>query len=211
MNICVEGIDGCGKSTHVSRIAEELKLTKLKFPDKDTQVGKLIYEHLDGAWHAQRPGDAQVKADPVIDPLVFQAMHTANRYEAADLIRKAKTLTGVVIDRYWPSGFAYGASDGVSPRWLIDVHTSLPSMDLYLLLDIDIQDTINRRPERRDRYEKDTRFLENVISWYRRLWAWKNATDHQGKWVVVNARGSKEQTYEQIDTAIKALYRERSK
>jgi thymidylate kinase len=72
------------------------------------------------------------------------------------------------------------------------------------LLDIDPGDSVKRRPERRDRYEKQAGLMEQVIGGYRKLWVEKRKKTPK-RWVVVDARGSVENTERQIRSAIDGL------
>jgi dTMP kinase len=80
----------------------------------------------------------------------------ANRYEVAGNINQLlDSGIHVVCDRFWMSGLVYGMADGLDRDWLLRVHESLPQPDLWILLDADPKVSIERRPERRDRYERD--------------------------------------------------------
>lgn len=202
MFVCIEGIDGCGKSTQAALLTKYLGARFFKFPNKDSPTGKLIYSHLALDW---RTRVEQVTSpdgfnDETLDALVFQSLQVANRMELAVEISKLKNKN-VVLDRYWPSGYAYGKADGIDGQYLINLHEYLPQPDLFLLLDVDVRDSSDRRPERRDRYEKDPSFMEKVISNYRSLWQLM-AQSQPSKWLVINARKSKEETTSAINQAI---------
>lgn len=204
INIVVEGIDGCGKSSHVERLVKKLGAHYRKFPNKDTPTGKAIYAHLEYKWVAKifEASYSEPVNLPNLDPLVFQALQLMNRMEMAKELQSLFTSSkSTVLDRYWTSGFAYGAASGLDKDYLVNVHSTLPIADLYLLLDIDLENSMSRRPERRDRYERDAQFLGDVIKNYRELWL-SMSKSAKPKWVVINARGSHEQTAKQIDDAI---------
>lgn len=218
MIVCVEGIDGCGKSTQAALLVERLKAKFFKFPNKDSTTGKIIYAHLERDWKTDVLVDDSVamgfrKPPPdkgwekTLDSMVFQALQLTNRMEFASDIKEAAGRGNVVFDRYWPSGYAYGSGDGLDSKYLIKIHEHLPQPDLFLLLDVDVDDSASRRPERRDRYEEDAELLKNVAQHYRSLWI---EMDNPGRaplprWVTINARGTKEQTTELINEAIIAF------
>lgn len=213
MFVCIEGIDGCGKSTQAALLTKYLSAKFFKFPNKDSPTGELIYQHLEGKWTsivsptAPGAGTSFERSQPEfqqrmnqLNGLVFQSLQVANRMELAVEISKLKNKN-VVLDRYWPSGYAYGKADGIDGQYLINLHEYLPQPDLFLLLDVDTRDSSERRPERRDRYEKDPSFMEKVISNYRSLWQLM-AQSQPSKWLVINARKSKEETTSAINQAI---------
>ena len=207
MIICFEGIDGCGKSSQARFLADRLRARFWKFPNNETVTGKLLYAHLEGhtklEW--QVPLDAHgalsrenveeildarrkyMLAVPHADALMFQALQLANRMECAGEIFEAAAKGSVVFDRYWPSGFAYGRADGLDGAYLEKLHAWLPQPDLFLLLDIDLEDSMERRPARRDRYEKDGDKLREVTRFYRELWIAKAATQPL-RWRIINGR-----------------------
>ncbi len=205
MFIVIEGPDGCGKSSHSARLKDRLDAKFFKFPNKDSLSGKLIYSHLEEKWRAE--SDEATTSKQELNATVFQALQVLNRAELATDIIKAELSGNVVVDRYWPSGYAYGVADGLDGDYLVKIHEILPNPDLFILLDIDINDSIERRPERRDRYEADIGFMERVMKNYRTLW---NLKLFPSEWVVVNARGTQEQTSRLIDEAIMS-YRERNR
>lgn len=208
MIICLEGIDAAGKGTHTALLAERMSAKLWKFPNRETQTGKLIYQHLEERWWL----DANVGEGPDLrngsleraEALVFQALQLANRMEVASEIFQAAAKGSVVFDRYWPAGYAYGRAEGLDGEYLINLHRWLPQPDLFILLDIDPSDSIQRRPERRDRYEKQEGLLGTVAGHYRELWV-RQRHEAPLRWVTVDARGSHEDTASQIHRAVAAL------
>jgi dTMP kinase len=198
--VCLEGPDGCGKGTQAELLVKRLNARLWKFPNKETVTGKLIYEHLDQTWTTEvlSLNPPAGMTDKKIDATVFQALQLANRMEVASDIFQAASKGNVVFDRYWPSGYAYGLADGLDGEYLINLHRWLPQPDLFLLLDIDADDSVRRRPERRDRYESQPGLMEEVLKNYHQLWAKFSPP----RWVVIDARGSVELVSALIDKAI---------
>jgi dTMP kinase len=209
--ICLEGLDACGKGTHAALLGKRLGAKVWKFPDRATPTGKLIYEHLEGRWttwtSTRLAGtDTVITNGNTRDALVFQALQLANRMEVATDIFKAAASGNAVFDRYWPSGYAYGKADGIDGDYLVNLHCWLPQPDLFILMDIDVADSAARRPDRRDRYERDGEKLTQVVANYRELWTTR-ALAEPLRWRVVDARGDKEATALQVQAAV-AAYRE---
>lgn len=202
MIICLEGIDGSGKSSQAGTLTQRLNAALFKFPDRRTPTGKLIYEHLEGKWRTLRGEVPPAVPDAAREALVFQALQLANRMEVATDIMRAAAKGDVVFDRYWPSGYAYGKADGLDADYLVNLHRWLPQPDLFILVDIDSKQSVERRPERRDRYEKaQGGYMEQVTANYRDLWF---GTHYTGVWSLVDGRGSKESTAAQIFDAVAA-------
>ena len=177
-------------------MAKELRAGLFSFPAYETKYGQLIKRHLTGGWKCQ--AEDPVDADN-LNALTLQALMLANKIEKDDEVLFYATRGDVVLDRHWPSAWVYGKSDGLDPEWLKSQHTLLVQSDLYILLDIDPTVSVERRPDRRDRYEMDDK-MGMRAEFYRQLWASMDGDqDSDGStWVSVDARGSKDQTFEQI-------------
>lgn len=198
--VALEGIDACGKNTQSKLLADAIGAELFSFPDYETPYGKLIAEHLEKKWHvAPRPTSI---AD-VTDALVFQGIHFVNRLELQVPLGLCLVEgRDVVCDRYTASALAYGAADMLDWDYLLKVQRSLIQPDLYVLIDIDVEDSIERRPERRDRYESNRTFITHVANNYRVIWDHMNCqtTTYRGGtlWVTVDGRGSTEEVHKKI-------------
>lgn len=206
MFVVLEGIDACGKDTQSPLLIERfgkngVKAREFSFPSKTGILGEAIHRHLRGEtfldYIEPTPQGAHEPSPPsgdrhVDDPLVFQCMMIADRCEHLSEI--TKTLCAghpVIAKRWWPSGYVYGGNEGLPHDWLRKVHEHLPKPDLYILLDIDIETTLARRPERRDNYEKNLKFLQKNVDSYRELWKSGNPSI----WHIVDGRLSPEEVH----------------
>jgi dTMP kinase len=118
--------------------------------------------------------------------LVYQCLNIADKLDAAYAIRKHLSEgVHVVCDRWIPSSYCYGAADGLDTGWLERMHASLPQADLNILLDVAPEEALRRRPEARDRYEKDRTKQEAVRANYEALWA-RNMYSSSAGWIVVD-------------------------
>lgn len=200
MIVCIEGTDAAGKATQSREVADLYGMNRIAFPTyndyPDVLTGPLIAAHLKEQWSAiaTLPHPAPV-ADPHLDALVFQCCMALNKYEVTPRILHGARNGGVVLDRYWPSAYAYGGADGLSDEWLVSIHKALPKPDLFFLLDVPYETALARRPDRRDRYEKlGKEFFDNIRRRYLDLWtapklgsvrASMCASGNEG-WIVVN-------------------------
>lgn len=173
MIITFEGIDQSGKETQSRLLTKRLKdmgysVSHLYFPDYETTIGKELRAFLDG------------KAE--LSPVVRQLLYAANRYEKADVIEKLLSENDfLIIDRYIPSGIAYGAVNGVEAGWTRAMEGKLPQPDVVILLDITSEVSRKRKSdEHRDVYERSYEFLDRVRATYLQL-----AKDYG--WIVTDA------------------------
>lgn len=210
MLICLEGMDGSGKSTQAERLYKRLGGHLVRFPSYDTLMGHLIEGHLKFYWSAlpDRPNIAEANAKPLdtvmLNAAVFQALQLANRMEhASTLARYRAQGIDVVLDRYWPSGWVYGSADGLDEAWLLNIHRELPQPHLFILLDVPHGESSARRPERRDRYEARPALMERVGTLYRQLWRLMAHRHGSDTWAVINGTASVEEVSVKIWEAVK--------
>lgn len=144
MFIVVEGLDGAGKSTQVSRLKEWLRsrgeLEYIHFPRYDAPVyGELISRFLQG-----RFGTID-KVHPQLVALLF----AEDRHGAAPQLREALAAgKTVLLDRYVYSNIAYQCAKLADPaereelrRWILETEYGpfgLPRPDVNLYLDVPI-------------------------------------------------------------------------
>lgn len=228
MIACIEGVDLCGKGTQVKMMMERVPGPSkvIKFPNRDSDTGRMIYEHLDRRWavefslglattreEIEQARERVAPARKLLDATVFQALQTVNRLELAEEINRYRGTHNewLILDRYWPSGVVFGGADGLDTDWLLAIHSSLPQPDYFVLIDVDLADVVKRAKhmastgERKlDRYEGDDKVGDRIAR-YRRLWdmlpgelaPWKTGT-----WRVVNGRHDPELVYQDVLRAL---------
>lgn len=208
MLIAIEGIDAAGKHTQSKLLAEALQAKLFSFPDYKTPIGHIIKGHLKGYWEAAPVTDTALTVDKVgdvdlLNAFIFQALQTTNRMEHATAIAEhLNDDVHVVADRYWQSGWVYGQADGLDPEWLLRIQCYLPQPDLNLLLDIPPGHSTSRRPERRDRYEKQAGLMDTVSKLYRKLWRHRSSTPEPGRWVTIDGIGTIDEVHQRIIQAV---------
>lgn len=104
-----------------------------------------------------------------------------------------------MLDRYFASGLVYGQADGLSFEYLCRIHSALPWADVWVLVDIPAEESVRRRPKRRDEYERRVGLMEQVRSSYVRLF---NDPPTMGRWVIVDGMGSEDEVHERIYSAV---------
>ena len=173
--IVVEGIDGCGKSTQVARLAAKRDAVAT-FEPGATELGQsLLRILLEGA----------VRPDPIAEALLM----ASDRAQHVAMLIEPTLAAGrdVISDRYAASTLAYqGAGRGLDRLDLAELMrfaTGGLRPDLTILLDLPVEDAQKRRGGVPDRMESEhTDFFERVRGGYLEL-----AEAGGDSWVVLDA------------------------
>jgi dTMP kinase len=203
MIIAVEGLDACGKNTQTRTLERLLHPSqRISFPRYDGPFGQVIKKHLTErvALFEKEPSaipDHWERSPD--DAAAFQALMTMDKYDAASEI-KALDRKGihVILDRYWPSACCYGADDGLDFSSMIRINSCLPKADLNILLDISVEEATRRRPEARDRYERDKEKLRHIRDRYLHMWEVMGVGMEKRSWVVLNGEKDEVEITRQI-------------
>lgn len=187
MLVVLEGLDGAGKSTQVSKLKEYLEsvcpsLEYIHFPRYDAPVyGDLIGRFLRGAFGSLES----------VHPQLVALLFAEDRHGAAGQIRKTLDAGGcVLLDRYVYSNIAYQCAKLDSDeeaeelrKWILDTEYGrfgLPRPDLNIFLDVPIgfvEKSLRSNREGQDRdylagnqdiHEADLEFQKRVRDMYRR-------------------------------------------
>jgi dTMP kinase len=205
--IAIEGIDASGKQSQVAALVSgtamtdpQLNADAFAFPNYSSPTGRLIKQML-----SQSPFEYS-RADQA---LLIQSLMTVNRYELWPTIEQSLAYGDVVLDRYAASGLVYGGYDGLPADWLRNIHRPLPAPDLYVLLDIPVEESFRRRPIREDAYEADKKRLASVREGYVCLWAARPSMPayHGGEttWLMLDGTQPQATVTAQIVRAVDAL------
>lgn len=183
MIIVIEGFDQAGKRTQSELLTKALKKQKIKckilsFPDYSTTIGKEIEYYLKGKRN-----------------FPFQVVHcllAANRWEKLKEIENALSKNYVlVMNRYYQSNLVYGVINGLDLKWLSNLDKGLPKEDLVIVLDVKQKDSFIRKKTKRDKFEKDKKFANNIVRTYRRL-------AKKFGWKIIDADQTKEQVHKSV-------------
>jgi dTMP kinase len=181
--IVIEGSDQAGKKTQSELLAKALKARKIKtkifsFPDYTTPLGKEI----DNFLHGKRK----------FPPQVIHCLLAANRWEKLQEIKKAHSENSILImNRYYQSNLVYGLVNHLDLKWLQNLDDGLPKADLVIVLDVSQKESFSRKKSKRDKFEKDRKFLEQISKTYRNL-------AKKLDWKLVDALRSKEDVHKSI-------------
>lgn len=135
--ICVEGLDGCGKTTQTKLLVR--KLRKIGWDAVYTaepsrgKIGKFIQKY---CLHGEK------RTFPIVEALLF----AADRFEHVEreVIPALNEGKIVVSDRYVYSSLAYQGATGLDLKWIemINEHTIRP--DLAIFVDVEPEAVIKR-------------------------------------------------------------------
>jgi dTMP kinase len=180
--IALEGVEGCGKSTHAAILSTALDAV-LTRETGGTSIGSRVRDLLHDP--------ANIHLDPVAEALLIAGDRAQHR---AEVIEPALTAgQHVVSDRSVWSSLAYqGFGRGLpldTVRRVNDWALAGRWPDLVLLLDVDADEANRRIAERElDRFEReDSTFFERVADGFRTMAAAEPAT-----WVTIDARRDRE-------------------
>ncbi|XP_040087908.1 thymidylate kinase isoform X2 [Oryx dammah] len=183
--IVLEGVDRAGKSTQSRKLVDALcaeghRAELLRFPERSTQIGKLLSSYLE-------------KKSEVEDHSVH-LLFSANRWEHVPLM-KEKLSQGItlVVDRYAFSGVAFtSAKENFSLDWCKQPDVGLPKPDLVVFLQLQLAEAAARGEFGHERYESGP-FQQRALQRFQQLLA-----DPSLPWKTVNASRSIEDVHQEI-------------
>ncbi len=153
--ISFEGIDASGKETQARLLNSYLKEKGYNtafesFPRYDTELGKLIKKSLEG----------KVTLTP-------EAHHMLYEVDRIDFMKTIEDLEKsgcdfLILDRYTHSNIAFGVANNLSYNWLNILQEYVRKPDIVFLLDISVEESIKRKEQREDLFEKDLEFLNRA-------------------------------------------------
>ena len=199
MIVCIEGLDGAGKTTQVHMLykhfrSKGVETTVIPHPDYSSAYGKMIKEYLHGS------EKADVKA--------LFLTYLADIVKDSEKIRDADRKGVAILDRYYASTVAYQSAGGFpyENAKVLVLLLDLPVPDKLFYLDIKPEEAFRRKSAmdtRLDRHEKDIEFLGKVRQFYL-----EQAYDKfPSRWVVFDSMESKEKIHESIVNEVNKSYK----
>ncbi len=185
--IALDGIDGSGNSSHSKLlsdwIAESLGLRVLLTKEPTAgPIGSLLRRYL-----------TERDVPSAADALLF----AADRIEHVEKVIKPAMAEGrvVISDRYLESSIAYQSSQGLPIQWLLSINKYAIKPSLNIILEIDPEKSLSRKPKLTDKFE-DSTFLRKVRSVFLDRAKSEN-------YPVINTSGLLEETQERIREIVK--------
>jgi dTMP kinase len=135
--ICVEGLDGCGKTTQTKLLVR--KLGKMGWGAVYTaepsrwKIGKFIQKY---CLHGEK------RTSPIVEALLF----AADRFEHVEIEVIPALNEGkiVVSDRYVYSSLAYQGATGLDLKWIEMINEHAIRPDLAIFVDVEPEAVIRR-------------------------------------------------------------------
>jgi dTMP kinase len=135
--ICIEGLDGCGKTTQARLLVRALRKAGYNAvytaePSKG-KIGKFIKRY---CLHATQ------RVSVIVEALLF----AADRFEHLEneVIPALKSGRIVISDRYVFSSLAYQGAAGLDLKWIERINEHAVTPDLALFVDVDPEVAIQR-------------------------------------------------------------------
>ncbi len=161
--ISIEGIDGCGKSTHVKLLMRWLRShgRKVVITDEPTNdvIGRVIKRVLRG----------ELKLPIAAEALLFAADRVQH---ISDVIEPALKAGKVVLnERYVYSSLAYQSARGLPMNWISSINKYVLRPDLGILVDVPAKIAFARIKSSRklDEFERNPRLQQRVRRNYLRI------------------------------------------
>lgn len=189
MIIAIEGIDGAGKNTLVTRLKQELTAA-------GREVEVIAFPRYADSIHAQLAQKALYgQMGDLTDSIHGMAtLFALDRFGAKEDIAAAAERGVLILDRYVASNAAYSwarLQDEAAAQWVYDLEfgtLGLPRPDMQVFLDTDVALAAERAQQRsladasraKDEYEKDGGLQARVAEAYRAL----AAQEWGGRWIA---------------------------
>jgi len=135
--ICIEGLDGCGKTTQTQLLVERLKRKGYDAiytaePSRG-KIGELVRKY---CLHGEK------RVSSIVEALLF----AADRFEHVEneLIPALNEGKLVVSDRYVYSSLAYQGAAGLDLKWIEKINEHAIRPDLAVFIDVEPETVIQR-------------------------------------------------------------------
>jgi dTMP kinase len=139
--ICIEGLDGCGKTTQAKLLAKKLGKSRNALYTAEPSRGKI------GTYIRNRCLYGEKRLSTVVEALLFAAdriEHLEN--EVLPALREGRL---VISDRYVYSSLAYQGAAGLSLKWIKKVNKHALKPDLAVFIDVDPKTVMYRLKRKR--------------------------------------------------------------
>jgi dTMP kinase len=134
--VCIEGLDGCGKTTQAKLLVKKLRKSHNTVYTAEPSRGKI------GAFIRKSCLYGEKRLSSVVEALLFAAdrlEHVENKVLPA--LRQGRL---VVSDRYLYSSLAYQGAVGLSLKWIERINEHALRPDFAIFIDVDPQIAMQR-------------------------------------------------------------------
>jgi dTMP kinase len=139
--ICIEGLDGCGKTTQAKLLAKKLEKSHNAVYTTEPSRGKI------GTYIRKSYLYGEKRLSSVLEALLFAADRIEHvETEVLPALKQGKL---VISDRYVYSSLAYQGAAGLSLEWIEKVNEHALKPDLAVFIDVDPKIVMRRlKPKR---------------------------------------------------------------
>jgi dTMP kinase len=134
--ICVEGLDGCGKTTQTKLLVRALKESYGAVYTAEPSRGKIGTFIKEYCLHGKK------RLSSIVEALLF----AADRFEHVqnEVLPALKEGKLVISDRYYYSSLAYQGAAGLDLEWIKKVNKHALRPDFAIFIDVDPEVVIDR-------------------------------------------------------------------
>ena len=155
--ICIEGLDGCGKTTQAKLLAKKLGKSHNAVYTAEPSRGKI------GTYIRNSYLYGEKRLSIVLEALLFAADRIEHlETEVLPALREGRL---VISDRYVYSSLAYQDAAGLSLEWIEKVNEYALKPDLAVFVDVDLETVMRRLKAKKSVMEK-TETLQKVRDVY---------------------------------------------
>lgn len=134
--ICIEGLDGSGKTTQAKMLAKRLRKSHNAVYTAEPSQGKI------GAFIRERCLYGEKRLSSAVEALLFAADRIEHvETEVLPALKQGKL---VISDRYLYSSLAYQGAAGLSLEWIEKINEHALRPDLAVFIDVDPKTAIQR-------------------------------------------------------------------
>jgi dTMP kinase len=134
--ICIEGLDGSGKTTQAKLLAKKLEKSHSAIYTAEPSRGKI------GTFIRNSYLYGEKRLSSVIEALLFAADRIEHvETEVLPALHQGKL---VISDRYLYSSLAYQGAAGLSLEWIEKINEHALRPDLAVFIDVDLKTVMNR-------------------------------------------------------------------
>jgi dTMP kinase len=188
--ICIEGLDGCGKTTQAKLLAKKLGKSHNAVYTAEPSRGKI------GTYIRNSYLYGEKRLSIVLEALLF----AADRIEhlETEVIPALNEGRLVISDRYVYSSLAYQGAAGLSLEWIEKVNEHALKPDLAVFIDVDLATVMNRLKAKKSVME-NAETLQKVRDVYLKFVA-------KGELVRIDGNRAKDEVVEALaDVVLKFL------
>jgi len=188
--ICVEGLDGCGKTTQAKLLVNRLKVGyNAVYTAEPSQgnVGQFIKEYC---------LDVEQRGSSVIEALLFAA--DRSEHVEKEIMPALNRGELVISDRYLYSSLAYQGAAGVDLNWIRQINKHAMKPDLAVFIDVHPETVVQRLKPRKS-------VMENLETQRRVREVYMRFVE-SGELTLVDGNASKEKVGEELLRMVLAFF-----